>query len=127
MDRTSGYARVGPSRIAYEVFGSGEINLVISAGSFGAFDIDWEDPAAELFFRELASYARLIRFDRRGTGGSDPMPLDALPPWESFVEELDAVMDATGCPHAAIMVHMERSRQNISTNLPILHLIDASL
>jgi len=103
MERTSGYARVGSSRVAYEVFGSGNVNLVISAGSFGSFDIDWEDPAAELFFRELSSYARLIRFDRRGTGGSDPVPLDALPPWESFVEELEAVMHATGCDHAAIM------------------------
>ena len=50
------------------------IDLVLSAGSFGAFDTDWEDPQAELFFRRLASFARVIRFDRRGTGASDPCP-----------------------------------------------------
>jgi class 3 adenylate cyclase/pimeloyl-ACP methyl ester carboxylesterase len=45
----------------------------------------------------------VIRFDRRGTGGSDPLPLDALPPWESFVEELDCVMHTVGSERAAIM------------------------
>ncbi|MGZ8567002.1 MAG: alpha/beta fold hydrolase, partial [Actinomycetota bacterium] len=85
MERTTGYASLGSDRIAYEVWGSGSMDLVLSAGSFGAFDTDWEDPQAELFFRRLASFARVIRFDRRGTGGSDPLPLDALPPWESFV------------------------------------------
>jgi class 3 adenylate cyclase len=83
--------------------GSGPVDLVLSAGSFGAFDTDWEDPQAELFLRRLASFVRLIRFDRRGTGGSDPLPLEALPPWESFVEELEAVMDEVGSRRAAIM------------------------
>lgn len=103
MERATGYARLGSERIAYEVFGSGSIDLVLTAGSFGAFDTDWEDPVAELFFRRLASFARVIRFDRRGTGASDPLPLDALPPWESFVEELDCVMTEVGSARAAIM------------------------
>ena len=103
MEHTVGYAPQGSYRIAYEVFGSGPIDLVLSAGSFGAFDTDWEDPGAELFFRMLASFARVIRFDRRGTGGSDPLPIDALPPWESFVEELDCVMDEVGSQRAVIM------------------------
>ena len=92
MERATGYARLGTDRIAYEVFGAGSVDLVLTAGSYGAFDTDWEDPLAELFLRRLASFVRVIRFDRRGTGGSDPLPLDALPPWESFVEELDRVM-----------------------------------
>ncbi|HEV8565030.1 MAG TPA: adenylate/guanylate cyclase domain-containing protein [Actinomycetota bacterium] len=103
MERAIGYARLGSQRIAYEVFGSGSIDLVLTAGSFGAFDTDWEDPVAELFFRRLATFARVIRFDRRGTGASDPLPLDALPPWESFVEELDCVMTEVGSERAAIM------------------------
>jgi class 3 adenylate cyclase len=103
MERTTGYARLGSQRIAYEVFGSGPIDLVLTAGSFGAFDIDWEDPVAELFFRRLASFARLIRFDRRGTGASDPLTLDALPPWESFIEELVCVLNEVGSKRAAIM------------------------
>jgi len=103
MERATGYARLGSQRVAYEVVGSGPVDLVLTAGSFGAFDTDWEDPAAELFFRRLASFSRLIRFDRRGTGASDPLTLDALPPWESFVEELTCVMDDVGSKRAAIM------------------------
>jgi class 3 adenylate cyclase len=103
MERVIDYARLGSQRIAYEVVGSGPVDLVLTTGSFSAFDTDWEDPVAELFFRRLASFARLIRFDRRGTGASDPLPLDALPPWESFVEELDCVMSHVGSERAAIM------------------------
>ncbi len=102
MDRTVGYARLNSHRIAYEVVGSGPVDLVLTTGSFSAFDTDWEDPQAELFFRRLASFARVIRFDRRGTGASDPLPLDALPPWESFVEELDCVMSDVSSERAVI-------------------------
>jgi class 3 adenylate cyclase len=103
VERNTGYARLGTDRIAYEVVGTGSVDLVLSAGSFGSFDTDWEDPLAELFLRRLASFVRLIRFDRRGTGGSDPLPLDALPPWETFVEELEAVMAEVGSERAALM------------------------
>ena len=106
MERTTGYARLGADRIAYEVLHSGavsSVDLVLSAGSFGAFDTDWEDPQAANFLNRLASFARVIRFDRRGTGGSDPLALDALPPWESFVEELDCVMQTVESDKAAIV------------------------
>lgn len=103
MERETGYAWLDKERIAYEVFGSGGVDLVLSAGSFGAFDTDWEDPGAELFFRRLASFARVIRFDRRGSGGSDPLPIDAVPPWESFLVELDCVMADVGSERAVIM------------------------
>src|SRR6266550_9052941 len=103
MERVVGYAPLGSQRVAYEVVGSGPIDLVMTAGSFSAFDSDWEDPVAELFFRRLTSFCRLIRFDRRGTGASDPLPLDALPPWESFVEELESVMKHVGSERAAVM------------------------
>src|SRR5436190_1317244 len=103
MERAVGYARLGSQRIAYETFGSGSVALVLTTGSFSAFDTDWEDPMAELFLRRLASFARVIRFDRRGAGASDALALDALPPWESFVEELDCVMTEVGSERAAIM------------------------
>jgi class 3 adenylate cyclase len=102
VEPTVGYARLADARIAYQVIGDGAIDLVYTAGSFGSFDMDWEDPMAQVFLRRLAAFARVIKFDRRGTGASDPLPLDALPPWESFVEELEAVMDSVGSAHAAI-------------------------
>src|SRR5207249_11017076 len=49
MERAVGYARLGSQRIAYEVFGAGPVDLVLTTGSFSAFDTDWEDPMAELF------------------------------------------------------------------------------
>jgi class 3 adenylate cyclase len=98
------YAWLGRDRIAYQVLGQGPPDLVLTPGSFTHVDTMWEDPAAALMYRRLASFARLIRFDRLGTGASDPVPLDHLPPWESYAEELAAVLDEVGCDSAAIFV-----------------------
>jgi class 3 adenylate cyclase len=101
------YAWLGRDRIAYQVLGEGPPDLVLAFGSFGHLDIAWEDPGIALFFRTLASFSRLILFDRRGTGLSDPVLLDALPPWEGYAEELEAVLDQVGSQRAAIMAHID--------------------
>jgi class 3 adenylate cyclase len=101
------YAWLGRDRIAYQVLGHGPPDLVLTFGSFGHIDIAWEDPGIALFLRSLASFSRLILFDRRGTGASDPVLLDALPPWEMYAEELDAVLDEVGSQRAAIMAHVD--------------------
>jgi class 3 adenylate cyclase len=98
------YAWLGQDRIAYQVLGQGPPDLVVTPGSFTHVDTMWEDPAAALMYRRLASFSRLIRFDRVGTGASDPAPLDHLPPWESYAEELAAVLDEVGSERAAILV-----------------------
>jgi len=98
------YARVGPDRLAYQVLGQGPPDLVLTIGAFSHVDIVWEDPQTALFLRRLASFCRLLRFDRRGTGASDPLPPDPLPPWEAYAEELVAVMDAVGSQRAALLV-----------------------
>jgi class 3 adenylate cyclase len=72
-------------------------------GAFGHVDLQWEEPGTALYLRRLASFSRLITFDRRGTGASDPMPQDMPPPWEAYADELTAVMDAAGSPEAALM------------------------
>jgi class 3 adenylate cyclase len=101
------YAWLGRDRIAYQVLGEGPPDLVVSFGSFGHIDLAWEDPGIALFLRTLASFSRLILFDRRGTGASDPVLLDALPPWEGYAEELDAVLDQVGSERVAIMAHVD--------------------
>jgi class 3 adenylate cyclase len=101
------YAPLGKARIAYQVLGEGPPDLVVTPGSFGHVDITWEDPGIALFLRSLASFSRLILFDRRGTGPSDPLPLDPLPPWESYAEELATVLDEVGCERAAIMAELD--------------------
>jgi class 3 adenylate cyclase len=101
------YARLGGDRIAYQVLGDGPPDLVLAPGSFGHLDTAWEDPGSALFLRTLASFSRLILFDRRGTGASDPLPPDPLPPWESYAEELAAVLDEVGSQRAAIMGQLD--------------------
>jgi class 3 adenylate cyclase len=101
------YAWLGRDRIAYQVLGEGPGDLVFTPGSFGNIDMVWEDPAAALFLRRLASFSRLIRFDRRGTSASDPLPLDALPPWESYADEVTAVLDEIGSEKAAVMAMLD--------------------
>jgi class 3 adenylate cyclase len=101
------YARLDGDRIAYQVLGEGPPDLVLARRSYGHIDIAWEDPGIALFLRRLASFCRLILFDRRGTGPSDPLPLEHLPPWESYAEELAAVLDELGSQRAAIMAHLD--------------------
>jgi class 3 adenylate cyclase len=97
------YARLGPDRLAYQVLGQGPPDLVFTMGAFSHVDIVWDDPQMALFLRRLASFCRLLRFDRRGTGASDPLPPEPLPPSEAYAEELVAVMDAVGSQRAALL------------------------
>jgi class 3 adenylate cyclase len=103
------YARLGRDRIAYQVLGQGPPDLVMTTGSFGHVDMAWEDPGITLFLRTLASFSRLIQFDRRGTGASDPLPLDSLPPWEAYAQDLTAVLDEVGSQQAALLAQLDAS------------------
>jgi class 3 adenylate cyclase len=101
------YARLGNDRIAYQVLGHGPPDLVMTTGGFSQIDIIWEDPGIALFLRTLASFSRLILFDRRGTGASDPLPPDPLPPWEAYAEELAVVLDEVGSERAALLAQID--------------------
>jgi pimeloyl-ACP methyl ester carboxylesterase len=65
------YAHLGRDRLAYQVLGQGPPDLVFTMGAFSHVDMVWDDPQVALFLRRLASFSRLLRFDRRGTGASD--------------------------------------------------------
>jgi class 3 adenylate cyclase len=103
------YARLGGDRVAYQVLGEGPPDLVMTTGNYSHVDMVWEDPGIALFLRTLASFSRLIVFDRRGTGASDPLPLDALPPWEAYAQDLTAVLDAVGSQQAAMLAQLDAS------------------
>jgi class 3 adenylate cyclase len=97
------YASIGDDRIAYQVLGEGPPDLVLTIGSVGHVDLKWDDPVFEDFHRRIATLGRLISFDGRGSGASDPLPPDTRFAWESWVEDLQAVMDAAGSERAVIV------------------------
>ena len=102
MEPQTGYATVDGQRVAYQVIGDGPVDLVIAPTWFSSFDLEWEEPRIRLFLQRMATFARIIRIDRRGSGASDPVDVDGLPPWEAFAEDIAAVMDAVGSTDAAI-------------------------
>src|SRR6476620_1117077 len=97
------YTKAGRFHIAYQVVGDGPFDLVYSPSWFSNLELWWEQPAIERVFRRLTSFSRLILFDRRGTGLSDPVGLDSTPTLDDRVEDHLAVMDAVASERAAIL------------------------
>jgi class 3 adenylate cyclase len=96
------YARYGSARIAYQVLGDGPIDVIATSASFGSMDAEWENPEIAAFNREVAEFCRYIRYDGLGSGASDPLPIESLPPIESAAEEIIAVLDAAGSEQAVL-------------------------
>jgi class 3 adenylate cyclase len=94
------YARSGELRIAYQVVGQGPIDLVFVMGFNSNLDLVWDEPVLAGFLNRLASFSRLILFDKRGTGLSDR--IGDLPSLEVRMDDLRAVMDAVGSERAAL-------------------------
>ncbi len=100
MEPITGYASLDGQQIAYQVIGDGPVDIVMAPSWFSATDIEWQEPRIRAFFERLSSFARVIRFDRRGSGASDPLANNALPPWEAFADDIECVMDAVGSENA---------------------------
>jgi pimeloyl-ACP methyl ester carboxylesterase len=96
------YAKSGDVHIAYQVVGDGPFDLVYVPGWISNVELMWEEPAHARLLQRLASFSRLILFDKRGTGLSDPVPLDRLPTLEQRMDDVSAVMDAAASERAAI-------------------------
>lgn len=97
------FVSVGRDRVAYQVFGSGPRDLLVTNGMWSHIDVQWEDPAFVRFQRRLGSFARVIRFDRRGTGLSDRPQEDGRSPVEHWIDDCVAVLDAAGSAAPVIM------------------------
>ena len=94
------YAKSGDVNIAYQVTGSGSLDLVLVPGWVSHVEQAWEEPSFAGFLHRLASFSRLIFLDRRGTGLSDPVA--GLPTLEERMDDVRAVMDAAGSERAAL-------------------------
>ena len=90
------YAKSGDVNIAYQVVGDGPLDLIYVPGWISNVELNWEEPAHAHVLERLASFSRLILFDKRGTGLSDPVPLDRLPTLEERMDDVRAVLDAVG-------------------------------
>jgi pimeloyl-ACP methyl ester carboxylesterase len=93
------YALSGDVHIAYQVVGEGPFDLVFVPGFVTHVELQWTLPGFEAFLRGLGSFCRLIRFDKRGTGMSDPV--SGAPSLEARMDDVRAVMDAVGSRRAA--------------------------
>jgi pimeloyl-ACP methyl ester carboxylesterase len=104
MDRpATKYARSGEYHIAYQVIGEGPPDLVYVPGWISHLDLYWEEPSLAQFLRRLASFSRLIVFDKRGIGLSDPVPAENTPNLEERMDDVRAVLDAAGSERAAVL------------------------
>jgi pimeloyl-ACP methyl ester carboxylesterase len=101
------YAKSGDVNIAYQVVGDGPFDLVVVHGWVQSFDAGWEIESIERFYRRLASFSRLILFDKRGTGLSDRVAPHDLPTLETRMDDMRAVMDEVGSERAAVFGHSE--------------------
>src|SRR5206468_6772590 len=88
--------------IACRVVADGPVGLVYVPGWVWDVELAWELPDLVAGFERLASFSRVILFDKRGTGMSDPVPADELPTLEQRMDDVRAVMDAVGSQRAAI-------------------------
>ena len=99
------YAKSGDVHIAYQVLGDGPLDLVYVPGWVTHLEYAWEHPFLAHYYRRLASFARLILFDKRGTGLSDQTA--EMPTLEQRMDDVRAVMDAVGSKRAAVVGHSE--------------------
>jgi len=99
------YARSGDLHIAYQTFGDGPVDLIWVPTWIWHGEHVWDEPGVARLFRRIGTFARLITFDRRGSGMSDPVP--GAPTLEEQMDDVVAVLDAVGSQQAAVFAQLE--------------------
>jgi class 3 adenylate cyclase len=100
------YARLGGLHLAYQVVGEGPPDILLLDQWFGNLDAQWDVPALAELRERLASFGRLIMFDKRGTGLSDPIPTSSLPTLEEFMKDIPAVLDTVDSDRPALIANI---------------------
>src|SRR4051794_7964905 len=93
---TTRYARSGNASIAYQTVGQGDVDIVFVPCWISHLERLWKEPRFAQFVDRLSTFGRVIMFDKRGTGMSDPVPVTAFPALEERIDDLLAVLDAAG-------------------------------
>ena len=97
------YAKSSEGYVAYQVFGDGPRDLLFVTNWGTNIDAMWDEPSLAYYFHRLGRIGRVICFDKRGTGVSDPVALGALPTLEEWMDDAITVLDAAGSSQAAII------------------------
>ena len=100
------YARAGDAHIAYQVVGHGSTDVVLADQWFSHMDAQWDVPPVAELRQRLSAFSRLILFDKRGIGLSDPVAIAALPTIEEWIDDFRAVVDAAGSQRAALVTNL---------------------
>jgi class 3 adenylate cyclase len=98
-----GYAATEDGYVAYRVFGDGPRDLLVMGNWASNLEVIAEHPSMARYLDRLARFARVICFDKRGAGLSDPVPMNALPTLEHWIDDARAVLDAVGSESAALL------------------------
>jgi len=101
------YVSVEDADVAYQVVGSGPVDLLYCHGLGSHIELVWDLSPSAAFLGQLATFARLIVFDRRGAGASDALSRAAMPTWETWAEDIGAVLDAADSQRAAIFASLD--------------------
>jgi len=100
------YARAGDVHIAYQLLGEGAIDVILAEHWFSNMDAQWDVPPLAEFRRRMAAFSRLIMFDRRGMGLSDPVAIQSLPSLDAWMDDVAAVMEAARSDRAALIANI---------------------
>ncbi len=106
------YAKSGGMHIAYQVSGTGDLDIVVVPGWISHLESQWEEHSYRRFMQRLSSSGRVIRFDKRNMGLSDRIG-DSMPSLEERMDDVRAVMDAAGSPRAVLVGVSEGSALSI--------------
>ena len=96
------YAKTGDIHIAYQVVGDGPVDIVLAAEFWHSIEVQWDQPELAEFLERLASFGRLISFDQRGSGLSDPVSLGELRSLDPWMDDIQVVMDEVGSQSAVL-------------------------
>src|SRR5713101_9415680 len=105
MQPRTQYVKGPEGHVAYQVFGRGSRDIVFVPDHPNNIEIMWENPALSRFLERLATMGRVICFDKRGTGISDPVPLGAIPTIERWMDDITTVIDEVGCKRIVVFGH----------------------
>ena len=94
------YARNGDVSLAYDVFGEGERDILVTFGWIGSFQSAWDNPPHARWLERLGTFGRVIMWDKRGTGLSERLSPDRLPTLEERMDDMRVVLDAAGSERA---------------------------